>query len=89
VGKDGKGEIILSGGAIGSPHILARSGIGHAEELNAVAPHMQIISNLPGVGKNLQDHLGVRFVYGCSCPTLNTTLVNWWQKLGVGIQYIV
>lgn len=48
-------EVILSAGAIDSPRILLRSGIGAKEEL---APHdIALIHDLPGVGKNLQDHL--------------------------------
>ncbi|MBO1255131.1 choline dehydrogenase [Alteromonas sp. 5E99-2] len=50
-----KKEVILSGGAINSPHILMLSGIGPAEELMDKGIHVQ--HNLPGVGKNLQDHL--------------------------------
>jgi choline dehydrogenase-like flavoprotein len=47
-------EVILSAGAIGSPQLLMLSGIGPAGELAAagVAPR----HDLPGVGKNLQDH---------------------------------
>ena len=47
--------VILSAGAIGSPSLLLRSGIGPADELRAlgIAPRV----DLPGVGRNLQDHL--------------------------------
>ncbi|HAW46834.1 MAG TPA: glucose-methanol-choline oxidoreductase, partial [Roseovarius sp.] len=48
-------EVILSGGAFGSPQLLMLSGIGPAEALQAqgIAP----LHDLPGVGENLQDHL--------------------------------
>ncbi|QGX96821.1 glucose-methanol-choline oxidoreductase [Roseovarius faecimaris] len=48
-------EVIVSGGAFGSPHLLKLSGIGPADELRAhgITP----VVNLPGVGENLQDHL--------------------------------
>ena len=48
-------EVILSAGAIGSPDILLKSGIGAADDLRdaGIAP----IVDLPGVGKNLQDHV--------------------------------
>jgi choline dehydrogenase-like flavoprotein len=48
-------EVVLSAGVIGSPQILLLSGIGPADELRAlgVAP----VCDLPGVGKNLHDHL--------------------------------
>lgn len=48
-------EIIISGGAYCSPNILNRSGVGAAEELKKHG--ITTIVDLPGVGKNLQDHL--------------------------------
>ena len=47
--------VLLSGGAIGSPMILLRSGIGSAEELMALG--IEVRQDLPGVGANLHDHL--------------------------------
>ncbi|WP_348629279.1 GMC family oxidoreductase N-terminal domain-containing protein, partial [Mesorhizobium sp. M7A.F.Ca.CA.004.06.1.1] len=48
-------EVILCGGAFGSPQLLLLSGIGPAAEL---AVHgVPVVHELPGVGKNLQDHL--------------------------------
>ena len=47
-------EVILSGGAYGSPQILMLSGIGPAEELRAVG--ITPVVDLPGVGKNLVEH---------------------------------
>jgi choline dehydrogenase len=47
-------EVILSAGAIGSPHLLMLSGIGPAEHLAEMG--IKCTVNLPGVGQNLQDH---------------------------------
>ncbi len=47
-------EIVLSGGAIGSPHILFLSGIGPAAHLESVG--VPVVNDLPGVGRNLRDH---------------------------------
>lgn len=47
-------EVIISGGVYNSPQILKLSGIGPAEELQKFG--IKVISNLPGVGTNLQDH---------------------------------
>ncbi len=47
-------EVILSGGAVGSPQTLMLSGIGPADELRALG--IDVTVDLPGVGKNLQDH---------------------------------
>ncbi len=47
-------EIILSSGAIGSPHILLRSGVGPEDQLSSF--QIPIVHPLPGVGQNLRDH---------------------------------
>lgn len=47
-------EIVVSAGAIQSPAILLRSGIGPAEELAALG--IEVAADLPGVGKRLMDH---------------------------------
>ena len=53
-------EVILCAGAINSPQILALSGIGHADELNGVG--IPVVHHLPGVGKNLQDHVYAHYL---------------------------
>jgi len=50
-------EIILSGGVINSPQLLMLSGIGDPDSLRAHG--IKVMAELPGVGKNLQDHLSV------------------------------
>ena len=59
-------EIILSGGAINSPQLLQLSGIGNADDLKAL--DIPIIQQLPGVGKNLQDHLEIAVQQKCIQP---------------------
>ena len=54
-------EVILSAGSINSPKILQLSGVGEAEELKKLG--INIIHDLPGVGKNLQDHLEIYIQY--------------------------
>ena len=51
-------EVVLSSGAIGSPHLLQISGIGPADTLRSVG--VDVVHDLPGVGENLQDHLHFR-----------------------------
>jgi len=70
--KDGTGstetveaneEVILSAGTINSPQLLMLSGVGPADHL---AEHdISVVHGLPGVGKNLQDHLQVKINYTC------------------------
>lgn len=59
-------EIILCGGAINSPQLLMLSGIGPAAHLQA--HKIPVVSDLPGVGQNLQDHLVSATVYECTQP---------------------
>lgn len=66
-----KGEIILSGGAIGSPQILMLSGIGPKADLEALG--IPVVKDLPGVGQNLQEHAMVPVSHTCTKPvTLST-----------------
>ena len=54
-------EVILSAGSLMSPAILQRSGIGASEDIK---PHgIELIHELPGVGKNLQDHIDFNFCF--------------------------
>ena len=54
-------NIILSAGAIGSPHLLMLSGVGPTEKLESVG--VPSLHDLPGVGENLRDHPQVRTVW--------------------------
>jgi choline dehydrogenase len=49
-----EGEVILTAGAIGSPHLLLLSGIGPAEQL--IEQGIRVVADSPGVGANLSDH---------------------------------
>lgn len=55
------GEIVLCAGAIGTPHLLLLSGVGPAEELRRAA--VAVVADLPGVGRNLQDHPSSRVLW--------------------------
>jgi choline dehydrogenase len=57
-------EVILSAGAVNSPHILQLSGVGGAEHLKRVG--IPVLHPLPGVGQNLQDHFIARISYPVS-----------------------
>ncbi len=49
-----RGDVIVSGGAYGSPQLLLLSGIGPAQHLQDMG--IQVVHDLPGVGSNLHDH---------------------------------
>jgi choline dehydrogenase-like flavoprotein len=57
-------EVLLCAGAVGSPQLLLLSGIGPAEELKQVGVHPR--HDLPGVGRNLQDHPFVTILWEVS-----------------------
>jgi choline dehydrogenase-like flavoprotein len=75
-------EVILSGGAVLSPHLLMLSGIGDATALRAAG--VEVKHHLPGVGANYQDHLAVGVLlemrntdsYGISWRTLPRGVAN-------------
>jgi choline dehydrogenase len=54
-------EVILSAGAIGSPHLLQISGVGDPEHLRSIGA--AVLHELPGVGQNLSDHFGALVVH--------------------------
>jgi len=62
-------EVLLCAGAIGSPHLLLLSGIGPGEHLKAHG--VEVAHHLPGVGRNLQEHVLASAVYDVDVPTLN------------------
>ncbi|MCB1361023.1 MAG: GMC family oxidoreductase N-terminal domain-containing protein, partial [Rhodobacteraceae bacterium] len=66
-------EVILCGGTFNSPHLLQISGIGDPEHLRRIG--VQTVHELPGVGRNLQDHLASSVKQGLSKPVslLNQT----------------
>ena len=54
-------HVVLSGGAIGSPHLLLLSGVGPAQQLQEFG--IDVVQDLPGVGKHLQDHCMVELFW--------------------------
>lgn len=67
-------EVIVSGGAIQSPAILMRSGIGPADHLRNLG--IAVVADLP-VGKNLQDHCGIAISKLVDQPTYNSPFGPW------------
>lgn len=80
------GEVILSAGAVASPAILERSGVGDPARLAALG--VPLVHALPGVGENLQDHLQLRTIFRVEgTRTLNTDYRNLLKRAWMGVEY--
>lgn len=79
-------EVILCGGAFGSPHLLLLSGIGAADKLT---PHgIAQTVNVPGVGENLHDHIDVTVSYKSKVKDLmNTAPAGAWRTFKAMFEY--
>ena len=83
-----RGEVLLAAGAIGSPAILERSGLGAADHLAALG--INPVRDLPAVGANLQDHLQLRCAYRIEgASTLNRRAASWLGKGLIGAEYLL
>jgi len=78
-------EVLLCGGAIGSPQLLLLSGVGAAQELRAL--EIPVVADSPQVGCNLQDHLDFCTLFKCSRPI--TYDFTRWQEIGVLLRYLL
>ena len=80
-------EIVLSAGAVGSPHILELSGIGRGDVLQEHG--IQTIHESAQVGENLQDHLQLRCAFKVSgIRTLNEQASSLVGKAGIALEYL-
>ena len=82
-----KKEVILSAGAIASPLLLQRSGVGSLSVLNAAG--IEPVHLLPGVGENLQDHLEVYFQFHCKKQISLNRNLNLFSKALIGARWIL
>ncbi len=80
-------EIVLSAGAVHSPVLLQHSGVGPGALLQRFGK--PVVKDMPGVGQNLQDHLGIDYLYRSRVPTLNSQLRPWWGRLLLGMRYVL
>jgi choline dehydrogenase len=81
-------ETILCAGTFGSPQILQRSGVGPVDLLQQHG--IAVMQDLPGVGKNLQDHLPLKMVFKTrGAKSLNCVGKGLFGKAALGLQYMV
>ncbi|MEM6535172.1 MAG: choline dehydrogenase [Pseudomonadota bacterium] len=79
-------EVILSAGAVQSPQILMLSGIGAADEVRKHGVTM--IADVPGVGKNLQDHLDITVIHRIKQKISAYSLTKGLRKPAIGLRWL-
>jgi choline dehydrogenase len=79
-------EVLLCAGAIMSPPILHRSGIGPAPLLRSLG--VPIVADVPGVGADLQDHLEVYVQYECTQPISLYPALQWRNRPRIGAEWL-
>jgi len=80
-------EVILSAGAIGSPHLLMLSGLGDADRL---AEHgVPLVAHLPGVGENLQDHVVAPIRYRSDKPVSVNRQLGMLGRARLGLEWLL
>ena len=79
-------EVIVSGGAYGSPHLLQLSGLGPAAHLREMG--IEVVRDMPAVGANLHDHFSTYLMWRCSQPiTMNDLENSWARKILAAVRY--
>lgn len=79
-------EVIVCSGAIASPQLLQRSGVGPSDLLRSL--DIPVVHDLPGVGANLQDHLELYLQYACKEPVSIYPATKWWNQPAIGAQWL-
>jgi choline dehydrogenase len=81
------GEVVLSGGAINTPQLLQLSGIGNPDELRPLG--IEPVTELRGVGENLQDHLEVYVQHACTKPISFNPALKLHNRPKIGLQWLL
>lgn len=79
-------EVLLCAGAIASPQILQRSGVGQSTFLKSM--DIDVVHDLPGVGENLQDHLEMYLQYKCTQPVSLYPALKWYNQPAIGAEWL-
>ncbi|WP_222710617.1 GMC family oxidoreductase N-terminal domain-containing protein [Quadrisphaera setariae] len=80
------GEVVLAAGAFETPKLLQLSGIGDRDELAAAG--VDAVHHLPGVGRDLQDHLGAFVQHRCSQPVSMASIKHKPNLLAAAAQWV-
>ncbi|SFL34182.1 choline dehydrogenase [Methylobacterium pseudosasicola] len=79
-------EVLVCSGAIASPQILQRSGVGPADWLRGL--DIPVVLDLPGVGENLQDHLEIYIQYECLKPVSLAPALKFYNQPLIGARWL-
>ena len=79
--------VVMAAGSIKTPHILMLSGIGPSDHLKDLGIETKIDN--PNVGSNLQDHIGIDYLYRSKVPTLNKSLGTVSGRIKSILEYLI
>ena len=79
--------VIMAAGSIKTPQILMLSGIGPSDHLKEFGIQTKIHNS--NVGSNLQDHIGIDYLYKSKVPTLNESLGTWSGRIKSILEYLI
>merc|ERR1711998_175062 len=80
-------EVILSAGAVGTPHLMLLSGIGPKQHLEETG--VEVVADLPGVGANLNDHPDFVMKFRCTQPVTLWPKTKPLPSIAAGIQWFL
>jgi choline dehydrogenase len=80
-------EVIVSTGAVHSPALLQRSGVGPGSLLRSLG--IPVVCDRPAVGENLQDHVFTGITFKTRIPTVNNQLCSWPRLVLTGARYVL
>jgi choline dehydrogenase len=80
-------EVIVSAGAVHSPTLLQRSGVGPGSLLQSLG--IPVVHDSPAVGENLQDHVFTGITFKTRIPTVNNQLCSWPRLILTGARYVL
>jgi choline dehydrogenase len=80
-------QVVLAAGAVNTPCLLQHSGIGPENVLRDKG--IAVLYQNEGVGRGLQDHLGISYFYKATEPTLNQSLGTWQGRLASGTRFLL
>ncbi len=80
-------EVVVCAGAINTPQLLMLSGVGDGDALRGLG--IDVVQHLPGVGRNLQDHLQAKAIFRVRTPmTLNDEARSFAGRMRIGADYV-